>query len=243
MAADEGVAIADAIRRQLALKRMSRQQLAAAAGVSISTLEKGLAGLRPFTLPTLVRLEKALGASLRGDIAGGEVAPDALGGYARAAVNWLERDYLTLRPSFERPETIYAYRTIITWDPAQSCLVFHESERRDAQHAQRGMVAVPSQSGHVYLHTNEKGQLRTAILGRPLVSGEMFGLLSTLVVGQGTQLIPTAVPLALLPLDKGAAPGQIALGQIARGHAAFLPYREHLDRVLAQDFARLGWRS
>jgi transcriptional regulator with XRE-family HTH domain len=217
---------------------MSRQQLAAAAGVSISTLEKGLAGLRPFTMPTLVRLEKALGASLLGESAGGEVASEALGGYARAAVGWLERDYLTLRPSFERPDTIYAYRTVIAWDAAQSCLAFHESERRDARHAQRGTVAVPSQSGHVYLHTNEKGQLRTAMLGRPLVSGEIYGLLSTLIVGQGTQLIPTAVPLALLPLDKSAA-----LGQIARGHAAFIPYREHLDRVLAQDFARLGWRS
>src|SRR5205085_12136720 len=54
------------VREELARRRQSRQWLADEARVSLSTLEKALTGRRPFTLATVVRLEEALGASLRG---------------------------------------------------------------------------------------------------------------------------------------------------------------------------------
>ena len=54
------------VREELARRRLSRQWLADEARVSLSTLEKALAGRRPFTLATVVRLEDALGTSLRG---------------------------------------------------------------------------------------------------------------------------------------------------------------------------------
>ena len=54
------------VREELARRRLSRQWLADEAKVSLSTLEKALAGSRPFTLATVVRLEDALGTSLRG---------------------------------------------------------------------------------------------------------------------------------------------------------------------------------
>src|SRR5512140_2715566 len=57
--------IAALIREELARRRISRQQLADQAKLSISTLEKALGGRRPFTLATTVRLEQALGVSLR----------------------------------------------------------------------------------------------------------------------------------------------------------------------------------
>ena len=57
--------VAAIIREQLARRRMSRQHLADQAKISISTLEKALSGRRPFTLATTVRLEEALGVSLR----------------------------------------------------------------------------------------------------------------------------------------------------------------------------------
>src|ERR1700704_1764439 len=53
------------IREELARRRISRQHLADQAKISISTLEKALAGRRPFTLATTIRLEEALGVSLR----------------------------------------------------------------------------------------------------------------------------------------------------------------------------------
>src|SRR5881394_827548 len=76
--------IAALIREELARRRISRQQLADQAKLSISTLEKALGGRRPFTLATTVRLEEALGVSLRkgpdntASPANGEIAPDSL---------------------------------------------------------------------------------------------------------------------------------------------------------------------
>lgn len=57
--------IAETIREELARRRISRQALAEQAKLSLSTLEKALGGRRPFTLATTVRLEQALGVSLR----------------------------------------------------------------------------------------------------------------------------------------------------------------------------------
>src|SRR5262249_42770456 len=157
------------IREELARRRISRQQLAEQAKLSLSTLEKALGGRRPFTLATTVRIEQALGVSLRVVLdappssapkpaaSGGDVAPDSLGSYSRRAVGWLEGNYITLRPSFGEKGAIYAYRTEISWDAAASSLIFRERERSDAAYAQFGEVAVPNQSGHIYLVTNRSG--------------------------------------------------------------------------------------
>ncbi len=231
----ENRAVTAAIREQLARKRMSRQRLADAAKISISTLEKALGGSRPFTLATLVRLEAALGIALRPAAAEESLAaPGELGGYARDGVRWLEGDYLTLRPSFEAAETIFAYSTKIAWDAARQCLAFSEADRLDAPFAQRGVVSVPNKSGHVYLYTNDAGQMRLAILGRPGHDGAMYGVLTTLQMGRGTQLLPVAVPLALLPRT-----ADTIFGRIGRGAARYGAYRARLDSVAAQGFARL----
>ncbi len=228
------------VREQLARKRMSRQRLADEAKISISTLEKALNGSRPFTLATLVRLEAALGIALRpADTAenAGSASPSApseLGGYSRAAVRWLEGDYLTLRPSFEVAGSLYAYRTEILWDNTH--LAFREAERLDAPYSQKGVVSVPNKSGHIYLHTNEHGQMRLAILGRPSVTGEMHGLLTTLLAGPGSQLLPVSVPIALIP--RTSAP-DASFGRISKSDANFKTYQEHLNTVLARGFARM----
>jgi len=138
-------------------------------------LEKALGGRRPFTLATTVRLEEALGVSLRkrngcaGSVlpSGGDVAPDHLGAYSRRAVAWIEGTYVTLRPSFGDKEAIYAYRTEIAWDAKSACLLFREGERLDADFTQFGEVAVPNQSGHVYLVTTGAGKHRLVTVSRP----------------------------------------------------------------------------
>ena len=234
LSADESRSVAALIREHLARRRMSRQRLADEAKISISTLEKVLGGSRPFTLSTLVRLEAALGIALRRAHKEDVSAPVELGGYSRAGVTWLEGDFLTLRPSFEVSGVIYAYRTRIVWDEARRCLAFHESERLDAPFAQKGVIAVPSKSGHIYLHTNDEGQMRLAILGRPLITGELYGILSTLLAGHGTQLLPVAVPLALIPRMPDAV-----FGRLSEGDRAYSDYRKHLDRIIADGFARL----
>src|ERR1700747_841448 len=57
--------VAETIREEIARRRISRQTLAEQAKLSLSTREKVLGGRRPFTLATTVRLEEALGVSLR----------------------------------------------------------------------------------------------------------------------------------------------------------------------------------
>jgi len=237
---EASAAIAVRVREELARRRLSRQGLADLARISLSTLEKALNGSRPFTLATVVRLESALSIRLRGDEPDPHAAAVAasmatsLGAYTAEAVKWLEGDYLTLRPSFEIADAIFAYRTVIAWDAAQGCLAFREAERQDAPFSQRGVVSVPNKSGHVYLHTNTDGQLRLAILGRPLIGGEMYGLLATLHAGMGTQLMPVSVPIALVPL--AATPG--VFGRVMPGDETYADYRAHLERITARGFAK-----
>src|SRR5712672_4218562 len=139
---EQSRSVAALVREQLARRRISRQHLADQAKISISTLEKALAGRRPFTLATTIRLEDALGVPLRKSGANGahaavpavpSHAPGDLGFYSRPAVAWLEGSYLTLRPSFGDPTAIYAYRTELAWDETLSSLIFRESERVDAE--------------------------------------------------------------------------------------------------------------
>ena len=177
--------LTDRIREELGRRRVTRQWLADEARISLSTLEKGLAGQRRFTTATLVRIESALGVALRArgrgeDEKGGDIAPEELGAYARRAVRWLEGDYLTVRPSFGVEGALCAYRTTILWDEAEAHLVFRESERADAAYSQRGDVALPHQSGQVYLVTREDGQFRLVILNRPTIAGALCGILATL---------------------------------------------------------------
>jgi transcriptional regulator with XRE-family HTH domain len=62
---EQSRSVAAIVREELARRRISRQHLAEMAKISISTLEKALSGRRPFTLATTIRLEEALGVSLR----------------------------------------------------------------------------------------------------------------------------------------------------------------------------------
>jgi transcriptional regulator with XRE-family HTH domain len=235
--------VAAAIREELARRRMSRQQLAEQAKLSLSTLEKALGGRRPFTLATTVRIEAALGVSLRGAKSepakavvppNGDVAPDGLGAYSRRAVSWLEGSYVTLRPSFGEKGAIYAYRTEIAWDAAASCLIFRERERSDAAYAQFGEVAVPNQSGHIYLVTNRHGQHRLITVSRPTITGEMYGILTTLLSGRGSALTPIAAPVALLPIATIAAP---TFGRISDSDPNYAAYRQHLQKTIDEPFA------
>ncbi len=246
---DESRIIAAAVREALARRRMSRLALADQARISISTLEKALAGRRPFTLATTIRLEEALGTRLRADHAklqpspeAGQ-APEALGAYSRGSVSGLEGRYLTLRPSFGEPGSIFAYLTDIVWAEEASHLVFKEAERLDAAFTQRGFVTVPYESGHIYLVTNWRGQYRLAVLGRPTIRREIYGLLTTLQQGRGSQLTPTASPLALVPLDPSLPATAIQYGRVSRLDRCFGSYRMHLDRIAQDGFAAFPTHS
>ena len=228
--------MAERVREELARRRMSRQTLADSAKISISTLEKALNGSRPFTIASVVRLETALGISLRVQVPKVSSSRPDLGGYAKAGVAWLEGDYLTLRPSFELAGAIYAYRTQIYWDGDQECLAFREMDRLDAPFSQKGVVSIPNRSGQIYLYTNDQGQMRIAILNRPHIRGEIYGLLATLAVGAGSNLTPVAAPIALLPWP---GVGNPKLGRILEGDIEYADYQRHLTMIVDDGYAKL----
>jgi len=232
-----GEAIALRVREELGRRRLSRQWLADESRVSLSTLEKALSGRRPFTLATVVRLEDALGVSLRSGAVAAPAslyAPESMGAYARPGVQWLEGTYLTLRPSFSAAGSIFAYLTEIAWDDSKGHLIFSEAGRLDSQYEQKGFVSFPHLSGNIYLVTISDGQYRLALLNRPRGDGTMSGILVTLAAGQGAQLIPAAVPIALAPMAGRSDP---VLGVVRAGDPAFDEYRACIDRVTGDGFA------
>ena len=233
--------VAELIREEIARRRISRQTLAEQAKLSLSTLEKVLGGRRPFTLATTVRLEEALGVSLRKGIeiapapaVNGDISPDGLGAYSRRSVAWLEGVYITLRPSFGAKGAIYAYHTDFSWDPVASCLVFREGERLDADYSQFGEVAVPNQSGHIYLVTNRHGQHRLITVSLPRITGEMYGIITTLLAGRGSLLTPVAAPIVLLPIKAIPNP---TLGRISASDRNYALYSKYLRRTTDEPYA------
>ena len=241
LSAEENRAISSLIREELARRRMTRAALADHAKLSLSTLEKAMSGQRPFTLATVVRLETALALKLRkptnGHATEPATAPDSLGSYSRPAVKWLEGNYLTLRPSFSVPKGIYAYRTEISWSQTHGHLIFQESDRLDTAYKQDGDVSVPHQSGYIYLLTNKHGQCRMATLSRPMIGGEMFGILATLQSGKGATLMPIAVPIVLAPV---AIFGEaLRFGLIKPDDELYPRYEKLLRRCINEPFVIL----
>jgi transcriptional regulator with XRE-family HTH domain len=232
------------VLEELARRRMSRAALAAAAKLSLSTIEKILSGRRAMTLTTIVRLEDALQVRLRAtepvelprkSALPPSSAPDDLGGYSRAAVTWLEGSYLTVRPSFSGNGAVYAYRTDIAWNVERSVLEFREAEREDRDFTQFGDIAMPHQSGHIYLVTNRHGQHRLAIFSRPTIARELHGLLTTLQAGRGAQLTPVSMPIAMQPIVAGRA---AVFGRVAGGHDAHRAYSALLRRTVSDQYAQ-----
>ena len=217
LSAEQSQQVAETIREEIARRRISRQTLAEQAKLSVSTLEKVLGGRRPFTLATTVRLEQALGVSLRklpeaitvAAPANGGIAPDSLGSYSRRAVARIEGAYITVRPSFGEQGAVYAYRTEIAWDEASSSLGFREGERQDADY-------------------------RVITVSRPRNSGEMYGIITTLLAGRGSLLTPVAAPIAFLPIKNVPKP---SLGRVSADDASYALYREHLRRTIDEPFA------
>lgn len=234
---EENSAISHQIREELARRRLTRAGLAEDAKLSLSTLEKALSGQRPFTLASVVRLESALNIKLRKTNGGSKLAPDSLGSYGRPAVQWLEGRYVAMRSSFSDPTVLVSYQVEILWDVDEGHLTFRESERMDPAYGHEGLVSVPHQSGHIYLVTNRHGQYRLSILSRPMITGEMYGLLTTLNLGRGSQLTPVATPIVLVPVAVLGA--DIAYGRIDGNHSVYGRYAGFLRRAVEDPFVML----
>lgn len=222
------------VREEIARRRISRDQLAVQARISLSTLDKALSGERPLTLATRIRLEDALGLSMDTEGAAPTVtsapaiAPSDLGAYSQQAADWLAGEYVTLRPSFDTEGAIYAYRTRIEWHNERAQFVFSEHDRLFGAYAQRGCVSIPSRSGFLYLYTNEQGQMRLAIFNRPAITGELYGVMAGLRSVAGGNLSPVATHIALVPIASFGTPAFGVFSPSNEAHGMYAPYLEKL---------------
>jgi hypothetical protein len=221
--------IADQVREELARRRISCKGLAGLAKISISTLKKALSGSRPLTLATTIRLEEALGSTCAPNSHGRSYTGSHPANSAIIRGRRYRRSRVPTSPCghFGDRNAIYAYRIEISWNDQCSSLVFRESERMDPAFAKSGTVSVPNQSGHIYLVTNSDGQYRLLIVSRPTISGEMYGIITTLQIGRGSQLMPVSAPVALVPVN---AAKDIQFGQIRAGERCYQRYRQYLKR-------------
>ena len=122
-------------------------------------------------------------------------------------------------------------------------LLFREGERLDVAFTQFGEVAVPNQSGFIYLVTNRHGQHRLITVSRPTISGEMYGIITTLLAGRGSLLTPIAAPIAFLPIKNIPRPtvGRISSGDANYARLSRAPAPHHRRAVRAV-LARVKWK-
>ena len=70
---------------------------------------------------------------------------------------------------------------------------------------------------------------------RPTAGAGMNGILLTLAAGEGAQLTPAAVPIALVPTTDRPDP---KVGVIRSSDECYAQYRECVDRITQRGYAR-----
>jgi DNA-binding Xre family transcriptional regulator len=165
---------------------------------------------------------------------GGVVSPVYMGAYTRAAVDHYIGSYLTLRPSFSRPDTIVAYRTDVSWDPEWPSLLFQERDRPDAPYSHRGRLYIPTSSMFIHLVSLTKGAMRMVVVSQIDRFGEMRGIMTT-IYKHGAMLQPVAAPIVYARREAFTG----AFGELTPGSPAYAEYRKVLNETTAEGYARL----
>jgi DNA-binding Xre family transcriptional regulator len=241
------------IKTAMIEKKMTQAELADAADIHEKTIQNLLAG-RPVRDQTLFDVCMVLGLDfdrVKGAQAGngrarrdapdpsgaveGRAAPEYMGAYTRAGVEDYIGSYLTLRPSFSVPDGVMAYRTDITWDEAWPSLLFQERDRPDTPFLHRGRVYIPTSSSYIHLVSLTKGAMRMVMVSQLGPAGQMRGLVTTLHK-QRAAFVPVSAPVVYVKRDDFA---DLELGEIALARATSLGYRQAIDEVTDQGYARL----
>jgi hypothetical protein len=224
-------AIATAIQRYLDANGLARKDLIRE-HLSKSSIEKLFQG--DFTERTLNKIEGILKTSFRAPSTLREDTADrSVGGYVFTAVEYLQGDYLCVRPMFANPANFNAYLIAISWNEERKCLVFEEKSRFDGKYRQKGTVHIPFGTSYMNLVSANAGNVRTILLSLPDSDDMMRGIISTLSNPKGSVYIPVAAPIVLRKLRKAEEP---ELGVIAEKHRSHGEYRSWLAAVLTEEF-------
>ncbi|MDO9298375.1 hypothetical protein, partial [Bradyrhizobium sp.] len=224
-------AIASAIQRHLDANGLARKDLIRE-HLSKSSIEKLFQG--DFTERTLNKVEGILKTSFQRQArVKDDTAAKSVGGYVFDAVEYLQGDYLCVRPMFANPANFNAYLISIAWSDAQKCLVFEEKSRFDGKYRQVGTVYIPFGTAFMNLVSSSAGNVRTVLLSLPDTEDMMRGIISTLSNPKGSIYIPVAAPIVLRKLRAGEEP---ELGVIARDNRRYGEYQSWLATVLTEEF-------
>ena len=232
-------AIASTIQRHLDANGLARKDLIRE-HLSKSSIEKLFQG--DFTERTLNKVEGILKTSFQRQAQGqfqeqpkvrDDTAAKSVGGYVFDAVEYLQGDYLCVRPMFANPANINAYLISIAWSDAQKCLVFEEKSRFDGKYRQVGTVYIPFGTAFMNLVSSSAGNVRTVLLSLPDTENIMRGIISTLSNPKGSIYIPVAAPIVLRKLRAGEEP---ELGVIAPDSRRYGEYQSWLATVLTEEF-------
>jgi DNA-binding Xre family transcriptional regulator len=241
------------IRTAMIEKKMTQAELADAADIHEKTIQNLLAG-RPVRDQTLFDVCMVLGLDFervkearaakgraardapdREEPAQIRAAPDYMGAYTRAGVEAYIGSYLTLRPSFSVPDGLMAYRTDISWDDEWPSLLFQERDRPDKPFLHRGRVYIPTSSSYIHLVSLTKGAMRMVMVSQIGPAGQMRGLITTLHK-QRAAFVPVSAPIVYVQRNDFEG---LELGEIPAARAAALGYRQYIDEVIGQGYARL----
>jgi hypothetical protein len=228
----ERQAIAAAIQHHLDAHGLARKDLIRDY-LSKSTIDKLFQG--EFSERTLTKIEAILKISLTSKPGEDDQAPGQFGGYTLQAVEYMQGDYLCVRPMFTHPSKLSAYIIRIAWDRAAPSLCFEELSRPDFKYAQRGTVYVPFGTPFINLVSTHLGNLRTVLLSLPDRDGICRGLITTLSNPKGTMYTPVVAPIFLKRLAQGEQP---ALGFIEPEHKAYVDYLNILASVVTDEYGR-----
>jgi hypothetical protein len=241
------------IKTAMIEKKMTQAELADAADIHEKTIQNLLAG-RPVRDQTLFDVCMVLGLDfdrVKAALAGkeqatrdapqpngaveGRAAPEYMGAYTRAGVDHYIGSYLTLRPSFSVPDGIMAYRTDIIWDDDWPSLLFQERDRPDKPFLHRGRVYIPTSSSYIHLVSLTKGAMRMVMVSQLGPAGQMRGLVTTLHK-QRAAFVPVSAPIGYVKREDFAG---LELGELPANRAVAHGYRQIIDEILDQGYARL----
>ena len=224
-------AIASAIQRHLDANGLARKDLIRE-HLSKSSIEKLFQG--DFTERTLNKVEGILKTSFQRQSGTREdTAAKSVGGYIFDTVEYLQGDYLCVRPMFADPASFNAYLIAIAWSDEQNCLLFEEKSRFDGKYRQKGTVYIPFGTSFMNLVSSTAGNVRTVLLSLPDSEGMMRGIINTLSNPKGSIYIPVAAPIVLRKLQATDVP---ELGVIAAEHRRYAEYRSWIATVVSEQF-------
>jgi transcriptional regulator with XRE-family HTH domain len=209
---------AQALRTEMAQRRMTQEALAKLTGLSLATVGRTLRG--KFRPETILLIESKLDVPLQGAARSPPTVSSAqFGSYHYDAVSHLAGDYLCARRSFAQPGHLALYPLSIRWAAAPAGLAFEERNSMGrTDYSQNGYAHIPPGCSYLHLATIDRGSVRlitVSFVADKLIESEpLRGLILTLYNPVASSHVPAVSPFIMQRM-RGGDPRTALHGVIA----------------------------